>query len=339
MKKAVLVTGGAGYIGSHTCKALAQRGFTPVTLDNLVYGQRESVRWGPLIEGDIADTALVEQTLRTHRIDSIVHFAAFAYVGESMKQPEKYFENNVVKTLRLLNAALTTGVHTLVFSSTCAVYGVPRVIPIREDQPKRPVNPYGETKLFIERALHWLGTAHGLRWAALRYFNAAGADPDGELGEVHDPETHLIPLVMQAALGERSAVEVYGTDYPTPDGTAIRDYIHVTDLAEAHVRALEHLLERGENLQLNLGTGKGSSVRDVIAAVERCADRPVPFRDASRRAGDPSILVADPARAQKILDWSPCHSRLRQIVETAWRWHHTLNASRPTDNTRPGENT
>ncbi len=279
---------------------------------------------------------LVERTLREHRIDAIVHFAAFAYVGESMQQPQKYFHNNVVNTLQLLHTALGVGVRHVVFSSTCAVYGLPHAIPIREDQPTRPVNPYGESKLFVERALHWLGTAHDMRWMALRYFNAAGADPAGELGERHDPETHLIPLVMQAALGERPQVEVYGTDYPTPDGTAIRDYIHVQDLAEAHVRALEHLLAGGDSMALNLGTGKGNSVRDVIAAVERCADRPVPVRETERRAGDPPILIADPSRADEVLDWSPKISNLDQIVETAWRWHHAANESRPADEKRPG---
>jgi UDP-glucose-4-epimerase GalE len=307
-----------------------------VTLDNLVYGHRDAVRWGPWIEGDVSDVRLVEQTLREYRIDAIVHFAAFAYVGESMQQPEKYFHNNVVNTLQLLHTALGSGVRNLVFSSTCAVYGVPEAIPIREEQPKNPVSPYGESKLFVERALHWLGAAHGLRWMALRYFNAAGADPDGEIGERHDPETHLVPLVMQAALGERPSVDIYGTDYPTPDGTAIRDYIHVTDLAEAHVRALEHLIGAGESMALNLGTGKGSSVRDVIAATERCAERPVPVRETERRPGDPPILVADPARARTVLDWTPRHSRLGQIVETAWRWHHAESSSRPADKTRPG---
>lgn len=335
MEKAVLVAGGAGYIGSHTCKALAEHGFTPVTLDNLVYGHRDAVRWGPWVEGDVADVRLVEQTLREHRIDAIVHFAAFAYVGESMQQPEKYFHNNVVNTLRLLHTALGSGVRHVVFSSTCAVYGVPEAIPIREEQPKNPVNPYGESKLFVERALHWLGTAHGLRWMALRYFNAAGADPDGELGERHEPETHLVPLVLQAALGRRSSVEIFGTDYPTPDGTAIRDYIHVTDLAEAHVRALEHLISDGESMALNLGTGKGSSVRDVIAAAERCAERPVPVREAARRAGDPPLLVADPTRAREVLDWTPHYSRLEQIVATAWRFHHLESSLRPVDQTRP----
>ncbi len=338
MKKTVLVTGGAGYIGSHTCKVLAAHGFTPVTLDNLVYGHRDAVRWGPFVEGDIADADRVRSTLREHRIESMVHFAAFAYVGESVQRPEKYFQNNVVNTLHLLQAALEAGVRHVVFSSTCAVYGLPEVIPIREDQALRPVNPYGESKLFVERALHWLGTAHGLRWAALRYFNAAGADPDGELGERHDPETHLIPLVMQAALGEREHVDIYGTDYPTPDGTAIRDYIHVTDLAEAHVRALEHLLNDGDSVALNLGTGRGSSVRDVIAAVERCADRPVPARETARRAGDPPILVADPSEARSVLEWTPRLSRLEQIVETAWSWHHARKSSRPAHTQRPGGN-
>ena len=335
MKKAVLVTGGAGYIGSHTCKILEQRGFTPIVLDNLVHGHRDSVRWGPFVEGDISDAELVARVIDQYEIDAIVHFAAFAYVGESMQRPEKYFQNNVANTMQLLQAAIRAGVGNFVFSSTCAVYGMPETIPIHEDQEKLPVNPYGESKLFVERALHWLGGAHGLRWAALRYFNAAGADPDGELGERHDPETHLVPLVIQAALGERDSVDIFGTDYPTPDGTAIRDYIHVMDLAEAHVRALEHLMGGGESVALNLGTGKGNSVRDVIAAVERCADRPVPTVETERRAGDPAILIADASRAGEILDWTPQMSRLEQIVETAWRWHLAANASHSTGKTRP----
>jgi len=317
----VLVTGGAGYIGSQTAKALARAGHEPVVYDNLSSGHRWAVKWGASVEGDLADTRLLAKTLIAHRIEAILHFAASIQVSESVENPRKYFWNNVVNTLRLLDAALDEGVQAIVFSSSAAVYGDPEKIPIPEDHPTRPVNPYGETKLMMERALEAYGAAYGLRWVALRYFNAAGADPDGELGEEHHPESHLIPLVIQAALGRRPHVEVFGTEYPTPDGTAIRDYIHIVDLADAHVRALEYLARGGESVALNLGTGAGHSVREVIAAVGRMGDGKVPFRDAPRRAGDPPILVADPARARELLDWKPQHPDLDSIVQSAWKWH------------------
>ena len=319
--QAVLVTGGAGYIGSHTCKALAQAGFTPVTLDNLVYGHRRAVKWGPFVEGDLADRALLEQVMREHSVQAVIHFAAYAYVGESMQQPGKYFANNVVNTLNLLDAMRNVGVQRVVFSSTCATYGLPERVPIDERHPQQPVNPYGESKLFVERALKWYQLAHGLNWAALRYFNAAGADADGELGEDHTPETHLIPLIIEAALGARAYVEVFGSDYPTADGTAIRDYIHVTDLADAHVRALRYLFAGGESMALNLGTGRGYSVREVISAVERVSGRAVPTRDAPRRPGDPPELVANASLAGQQLGWYPQHSSLENIARTAWLWH------------------
>jgi UDP-arabinose 4-epimerase len=317
----VLVTGGAGYIGSQTAKALARAGHEPVVYDNLSSGHRWAVKWGASVEGDLADTHLLATTLRAHRIEAILHFAASIQVGESVENPRKYFWNNVVNTLRLLDTALEEGVQAIVFSSSAAVYGNPERVPIPEDHPTRPASPYGETKLMMERALEAYGAAYGLRWAALRYFNAAGADPDGELGEEHHPESHLIPLVIQAALGRRPHVEVFGTDYPTPDGTAIRDYIHIVDLADAHVRALEYLGRGGESVALNLGTGTGHSVREVIAAVGRRCDGKVPFHDAPRRAGDPPILVADPARAMELLNWKPQHPDLDSIVQSAWRWH------------------
>ena len=234
MSQAILVTGGAGYVGSHACKALARAGYRPVVYDNLSRGQREAVRWGPLVEGDLADATRLSAALAEHRVSAVMHFAAFAYVGESVAEPALYYRNNVGGTLSLLEAMRQAGVGEIVFSSTCATYGTPDAVPIREDAPQRPVNPYGETKLAIERALHWYGQAYGLRSVALRYFNAAGADPEGEIGEYHEPETHLVPLVLQAALGQRPQIDIYGTDYPTPDGTAIRDYIHVQDLADAH---------------------------------------------------------------------------------------------------------
>jgi UDP-arabinose 4-epimerase len=317
----VLVTGGAGYIGSHTCKALAAAGHRPVTFDNLSTGHRDAVRWGPLVEGDLADRDLLAATMRREGIEAVVHFAASAYVGESMTAPAKYFRNNVVNTLTLLEAMQDAGVAQIVFSSTCATYGVPRRTPIGEDHPQHPVNPYGESKLFIERALHWHGQAHGLRWLALRYFNAAGADPEGEIGEVHEPETHLVPLAIQAALGQRAQIQVMGTDYDTPDGTAVRDYIHVTDLADAHLRALDHLARGGDSGAMNLGTGHGHSVRDVIRAVEAASGRRVNAVDAPRRAGDPPALVAAPGRAGQVLGWTPRHSDLPTIVATALRWH------------------
>ena len=319
----VLVTGGAGYIGSHTCKILAQRGFTPVVLDNLVHGKRANVRWGPFFHGDVADVELVGRIVREHDIRALVHFAAYAYVGESMQQPEKYFDNNVGRGLRLLQSARENGVRHVVFSSTCAVYGLPEKVPIDERQSLRPVNPYGETKLMVERALHWLGVSHGLGWVALRYFNAAGADPDGDLGELHDPETHLVPRVIQAALGQIPAVEIFGTDYDTPDGTAIRDYVHVNDLATAHASALEYSMSGGESRAINLGTGTGCSVQEVVSAVEKISGQPVPVQFAPRRPGDPPILVADPSLARRALDWSPRHSSLQTILQTAWDWHRS----------------
>ena len=321
--RSILVTGGAGYIGSHTCKALHKAGFIPVTLDNLVYGQREAVKWGPFIEGDLSDKVLLRKTLTDHDIEAVIHFAAYAYVGESMEQPQKYFTNNVVNTLNLLDIMHDTGIGYIVFSSTCATYGLPEHIPIDESHPQQPVNPYGESKLFIERALKWYGMAHGLRSVALRYFNAAGADTDREIGEDHEPETHLIPLVIQAALGQREKVSIFGTDYPTADGTAIRDYVHVTDLGDAHVRALEYLLGGGESIALNLGTGSGYSVRDVITSVENASGRKVPVMNAPRRAGDPPELVADATAAKRWLGWEPRHSSLDNITRTALEWHQS----------------
>ncbi len=314
------MTGGAGYIGSHTAKALARAGYSPVVLDDLSAGHRAAVKWGPLVEGNLADGDLLRSIMREYKVGAVIHFAASLLVSESMTNPQKYFWNNVVNTLKLLDAMLETGVKHIVFSSSAATYGTPEKVPIPEDHPKDPINAYGESKLSMERAIKWYGLAYGILWMALRYFNAAGADSEGELGEDHDPETHLIPVVIHAALGRRPHVEVYGTDYPTSDGTPIRDYIHVTDLADAHVRSLERLTEGGESEALNLGTGVGTTVRQVIGAVSRLGNR-VPFRDAPRRAGDPPALVADPSRAFKRLDWRPKHSDLDSIVMSAWKWH------------------
>jgi len=320
----ILVTGGAGYIGSHTAKALAQAGLQPVVIDNLQRGHREAVQWGPLIEADIGDRTALETIFREHSIEAVLHFAAFAYVGESMGAPELYFRNNVVNTLNLLETMRTCGVPTIVFSSTCATYGNPRKIPISEDHPQAPVNPYGESKLMVERLLHWFGVAYGLRWTALRYFNAAGADPDGQLGEEHNPETHLIPLAISAAMGRTEALEIYGTDYDTPDGTAIRDYLHVTDLGEAHVAALQYLRAGGASTAFNLGTGQGRSVREVTQMVERVSGRKVPLREVGRRAGDPPTLVADATKSAELMQWRPKHSTLDEIVQTAWNWKNRV---------------
>jgi UDP-glucose-4-epimerase GalE len=319
-KEHVLVTGGAGYIGSHAAKALAGKGYVPVTYDSLVNGHRWAVRWGPFIEGDIGDKAKLLEAMYRYEVIAVIHFAAFAYVGESMKWPGLYFENNVTKSLALLDAVAESGVRHLVFSSSCATYGTPAQMPIGEEAPQHPVNPYGETKLIIERALRWYGAAYDVSWAALRYFNAAGADLNGEIGEAHFPETHLIPLILKAAMSG-GTVDVYGNDYPTLDGTCVRDYIHVSDLAEAHVRALEYLLEGAKSITLNLGTGQGRSVSQVIGMVEQITGRKVSRRAVPRRAGDPAVLVADPSLAQKVLAWHAARSSLESIISSAWSWH------------------
>lgn len=317
----VLITGGAGYIGSHTAKQFAAAGIDPVVFDNFRTGHRWAVRWGPLVDGDLNDSAALGEALCAHRPEAVIHFAGSAYVGESVQEPRLYFRNNVVNSLNVLDAMVDAGVRYIVFSSSCTTYGAPQQLPIGEDHPQHALSPYGESKLFVEHALGWYTGPYGLRYAALRYFNAAGADPDGSIGEVHDPETHLIPLVIQAALGQRPALELYGTDYATPDGTAIRDYVHVADLAAAHVQAVQYLLNGGDNLALNLGTGRGYSVREVIAAVERIGGRPVPVRMGPRRPGDAAALVADAAKARDVLGWRPQHSDLDTIVQTAWNWH------------------
>src|ERR1700730_10194130 len=323
MPQSVLVTGGAGYIGSHACKILAKAGHQPIVFDNLSRGHREAVRWGPLVEGDLADRERLVRAMRAQRASAVMHFAAFAYVGESVADPALYYRNNLAGTLSLLEAMRQAGVDKIVFSSTCATYGLPDVNPIRETAPQLPVNPYGETKLAIERALRWYGEAYRIRSVSLRYFNAAGADSDGEIGECHKPETHLIPLVLQAALGQRSHVEIYGVDYPTADGTGIRDYIHVEDLADAHLRALEQLYAGCESAALNLGVGRGHSVREVITAAEAVSGRAVPWRNGARRAGDPPVLVADPSLAAERLAWRAQRSDLPTIIRTALAWHQS----------------
>ena len=316
----ILVTGGAGYIGSHTCKMLASAGLQPVALDDFRRSPRETVPWGPVLEGDCGDRADLEHVFRSYPIQAVIHFAAYAYVGESMQAPDMYFRNNVVNTLNLLDAMRVHGVRAIVFSSSCATYGLPVAVPVSEDHAQVPTNPYGESKLMVEKLLRWYGQAYGLGWSALRYFNAAGADPECELGENHDPEPHLLPRVLAAAAGLLPHVEIYGTDYDTPDGTAIRDYVHVTDLAQAHILATRYLLAGGKSSAFNLGTGIGHSVREVTKAAEAVTGATIPVVERPRRPGDPPRLVADASKARNVLGWLPQYSRLPTILETAWRW-------------------
>lgn len=320
MTRNILVTGGAGYIGSHTCKALALRGYQPIAYDNLTRGSRSAVKWGPLVVGDVMNKRDLRQTIERHQIEAVLHFAALAYVGESVTDPASYFRNNVACTTNLLEVLAQTGIDKFVLSSTCAVYGTPARVPISEDLPTSPINPYGESKLQAERMLPWFAKAHGLNWIALRYFNAAGADPDGDIGENHDPETHLIPLAIQAALGSGPALKIFGNDYPTEDGTAVRDYVHVADLADAHVRALDYLREGGESGAINLGTERGLSVREIVNEIRSVSSMAVPAVESDRRAGDPPLLIADAARAHEVLGWRPRHSDAATIVGTAHEW-------------------
>ena len=313
----VLVIGGAGYIGSHTARVLRQAGHDVIIFDNLRTGYEILASGFELVKGDMLDAAALARVLP--RAEAVMHFAAHAYVGESVTNPRKYFHNNVEGGLSLLNAALEAGVKKIIFSSTCAVYGEPAKVPIEENIPRQPVNPYGVSKLFFEQALEAYDRAYGFRYASLRYFNAAGADESGEIGELHDPETHLIPLALAAAAGTRPELQVFGSDYPTPDGTCIRDYIHVNDLASAHVKALEYLVAGNGSVAVNLGTGTGASVREVISAVEKATGRRVPRKIVPRRPGDPPALVANPAKAQKLLNWKATRG-LDNIVGTAWNW-------------------
>ncbi len=316
----VLVTGGAGYIGSHAVRLLMEAGHDVWIYDNLSYGHRQAVPDGRLIEGQLLDRPRLVEVLSAHNIEAVMHFAAFAQVGESVADPAKYYQNNVVASLNLLEAMRETDVHRIVFSSTTATYGVPERIPITEDEPQRPINPYGFCKLVIEQALADYSSAYGLAYAALRYFNAAGASPSGDIGEDHDPETHLIPIVLQVALGQRDEITLFGDDYPTQDGTCIRDYVHVDDLGDAHVRALDHL-EPGHGLKLNLGTGRGHSVREVIDACRRVTGHAIPERIGARRAGDPPELIANASLASRVLNWQPKYVDVESIIRTAWAWH------------------
>jgi len=317
----ILVTGGAGYIGSHLVKLLGEKGINSITLDNLSRGHREMVTWGKFVEGDLSDRDLVIDILRAYDVKAVFHFAAHSLVGESEENPRIYYRNNVAGGIQLLDAMLEAGVKTIVFSSSAAVYGEPLRVPIDEDHPTAPVNVYGTTKLIMENMMREYHAVYGLRFVSLRYFNAAGADPDGFIGEDHDPETHLIPLVLDAALGRRKEITVFGKDYDTPDGTCIRDYIHVTDLAEAHILALRYLEEGRGSAVYNLGNGRGFSVLDVIAAAEKVTARTIPVRMGDRRKGDPARLVASSERIIRELGWRPRYADLDVIVGTAWNWH------------------
>jgi UDP-glucose-4-epimerase GalE len=319
----VLVVGGAGYIGSHACRALKRAGHQVIVFDNLSTGYQFLAAGFEFIKGDMLDAAALGRVLP--RVDAIMHFAAYAYVGESGTNPRKYFRNNVEGGLSLLNAALDAGVKKIIYSSSCAVYGVPVKVPIVEENPRQPVNPYGVTKLIFEEALEAYDPAYGIRYASLRYFNASGADESGEIGESHDPETHLIPLALRAAAGTGPELQVFGTDYPTPDGTCIRDYIHVNDLATAHVKALERLAGGSESFAVNLGTGTGCSVQQVISAIEQATGKKVQRKMGPRRAGDPPELVADPRKAEKLLQWK-AERGLREVVQTAWNWMQRQSA-------------
>jgi UDP-glucose 4-epimerase len=320
----ILVVGGAGYIGSHCVKMLLKSTHQPVVVDNLVYGHKAALKEGvPFYNENLGNKEAIKKILKEESIDAVMHFAAYAYVGESVENPLKYYLNNVVATLHLLEAMLEVGVKKFVFSSTCATYGNPKTLPIKEDAPQHPINPYGQTKLDVENALKALAFSDGLSFAALRYFNAAGAAIDGSIGEDHSPETHLIPVIFETLLGKRDHICIFGTDYPTPDGTCLRDYIHVDDLARAHIRALEKLEPSGKQLFINLGTGKPYSVREIIKTIEAVTGKTVLVKEAPRRAGDPPALYADPSLAQKTLGWKPECSDIETIVRTAWTWHAT----------------
>ncbi len=320
----VLVTGGAGYIGSHTVLALHSQGYEVIVLDNLVYGHAELIKTIPnvrLIIGDINDAVLLDRIFQTYNIQSVIHFAAYAYVGESVIHPAKYYRNNAMGTLTLLEAMVTANVKHIVFSSTCATYGMPNIIPIPENHPQSPINPYGMSKLIVEKILKDFDQAYGLKSVIFRYFNAAGADPLGRLGEDHEPETHLIPLILMAALGKEEYITIFGTDYATPDGTCIRDYIHVSDLADAHVLGIKYLMENNDSNIFNLGNSQGFSILQVIEMVKKVTGKDIAIKVSDRRAGDPAILVGSSNKAKQILGWNPRYSSLETMITHAWQWH------------------
>ncbi len=321
----ILIAGGAGYIGSHINKLLNERGYRTVVFDSLVYGHREFVKWGEFVLGDLSDIEQIRLAFKEYPVKAVMYFAAFAYVGESVEDPQKYYINNVANTLNILKVMKEFNVTSFIFSSTCATYGNPVEVPITEDHPQNPINPYGQSKLMVEKILSDYSAAYGLKNVALRYFNAAGADPGQEVGEWHDPETHLIPLVLDAAIGRRENIKVFGTDYDTPDKTCIRDYIHVTDLADAHILALEYLLNGGKSDVFNLGNGNGFSVKDVIETAREVTGREIVEIASPRRAGDPAVLVGSARKTNEVLGWQPKYSELRKIIETAWDWHQKLN--------------
>lgn len=318
---AILVCGGAGYIGSHINKMLNKEGYETIVFDNLIYGHREAVKWGRFIKGDLANVDDIESVFANNSIEAVFHFAAYAYVGESVKEPEKYYYNNVVNTLNLLSVMRKYGCNRIIFSSTCATYGEPKTVPITEDMPQNPINPYGMTKLTVERIFKDYKTAYGLQFAVLRYFNAAGADPDGEIGESHNPETHIIPLVLDAASGKREDIKVFGTDYDTPDGSCVRDYIHVSDLADAHIRALHYLEDGNQGDFFNLGNTIGTSVLEVVESVKRVTGKDFKVTMSERRAGDPAKLVGSSDKARRVLGWTPKYGDIDTIVSHAWKWH------------------
>lgn len=321
----ILIVGGAGYIGSHINKQLHRQGYATMVLDNLVYGHREFVKWGKFIEGDLKDEVLLERIFNENKIDAVMHFSAYAYVGESVTNPAKYYNNNVGNTLHLLDAMMRHQVKYFIFSSTCATYGEVKKMPITEKFPQNPINPYGRSKLMVEKIMEDYREAYGLNYCALRYFNAAGADPEAEIGEWHNPETHLIPLVLDAAIGKRKSITVFGSDYSTPDGTCVRDYIHVNDLADAHMKALHYIQENNCSENFNLGNGQGYSVNDIIAMSRNVTKKEIKVEKAERRSGDPAELIGSGEKAKQILGWRP-NFNLQQIIETAWKWHQKVNA-------------
>lgn len=316
----ILVVGGAGYIGSHTCLNLSQRGYTPIVFDSLVNGHREFVQWGPFAQGDVRDRERLDEVISNYKPVAIVHFAGLIEVSQSISDPMAFFESNVSGSITLFAAALHAGIDKLVFSSTCATYGIPQAVPIREDHPQSPINPYGRSKLMVEQILGEIGTRKKFRSVILRYFNAAGADPEGRIGEWHTPETHVIPLAIEAARGKRAHFRVLGSDYPTRDGTCIRDFVHVSDLADAHVRAVNYLVAGGSSVALNLGTGRGTSVKELVEAIEIVSKERLSVEHGPRRDGDPPELVADSSNAKKVLAWHPKHN-LQSIIQSAWQWH------------------